>query len=480
MLTWFSYNGYGTGNPETAGQDSLSNTTIFGENLYTTPQKRINMLYKSKSQWAAELAYELEYRVGGLIICDRIRLGSSETNAAHLFLDFDDITRINADDTCSYIGKILENGNPIILLNVNNSVILSKILGFGVNGQCVVIKPHNNYYEVNALGVKLKGYSSYCDKTLYQDCCGCLCFCDYDCIKKPNEPLAPFQNLCVSDQADMIAAILETDFEPSYSLGSDSPIRSTPTSLPLHQFKLIYLTMDARWNLTDRQITTNAVVMEISLIASFNPQYKYLRIRSLGAGFNPGPMESNDMYDRGYFQSSVNISMRPQTNRLTVLSTEPKNVNRQTQYTAGSSFSVGVDISKNPGFSASYTISQSSTTQISDFNVYNNGAGIIADWDFKLSMAENSIWNMFHTPFFRKTRVNDLPALATRNLQPVTDAVWFGSNTLNDTIGILLSWRVDHVRCWVTGNWARSTMWFTSRNRTLSNLFNVDFGSVYA
>lgn len=123
--------------------------------------------------------------------------------------------------------------------------------------------------------------------------------------------------------------------------------------MPLNQFKLNYVAIEAKWNLSDSQVTNNSVIMEISLIASYNPQYKYLRIRSVGAGFNPangGEMENNSNYDSGWFQSAVKIHMQPITDKLRTLSMEPKNVNRQTQYTTGSQFSVGVDISKKSYF----------------------------------------------------------------------------------------------------------------------------------
>ncbi|MCL2619708.1 MAG: hypothetical protein FWD97_02080 [Defluviitaleaceae bacterium] len=60
---------------------------------------------------------------------------------------------------------------------------------------------------------------------------------------------------------------------------------------------------------------------------------------------------------------------------------------------------------KNPSFKPSYTISQSETREISDFNIYNNGAGIKADWDYKMSMVEKDIWNAFRQPFMKKVRV---------------------------------------------------------------------------
>jgi hypothetical protein len=165
-----------------------------------------------------------------------------------------------------------------------------------------------------------------------------------------------------------------------------------------------------------------------------------------------------------------------------MLSTEPKNVNKQAHYTT-SQFSVGVDISKNPSFQPSYTISESMTTEVSDFNIYNNGAGVIGDWNFVMSMTENSIWDIFSEPFMRKGQVKTLPALATRNLQTVTEAVWYADNIFNDSVAMQLYWKVDHYRCWVTGNWTSFTEHYSHKWKTVGfkdNPLYLDFSSVFA
>ena len=123
------------------------------------------------------------------------------------------------------------------------------------------------------------------------------------------------------------------------------------------------------------------------------------------------------------------------------------------------------------------------TTIVSDFNIYNNGAGVTADWDFDLSMTENSIWDIFDEEFLKKAKVKPLPALATKNLQTVTEAVWYANNTVNDVIGVQLYWKVDHFHCYVTGDWASYTEHYTHKWRTVGfqgTPVNIDFGSVNA
>ena len=386
------------------------------------------------------------------------------------------------------INMALALGKPLILLNVKDGRILSKILGIGFRGRCIIVRPYSTYNVFNVLGLSGNVMQEFGQANVTQSSDGSRCFnieANNGCECVPCQCQSSFKNLCVADQARMIEGILYSDFEVPQEFCSQAP-GSTPADLPESQFKLNYLAIEGKWNLSDQQVTNNSVVMEISLIASYNPKYKYLRIRSVGAGFNPangGEMQYDSTYDRGYFQSNVKIHMQPNTDKLRTLSTEPKNVNKQAQYTTSSEFSVGVDVSKNPTFSSSYSISESMTTIVSDFDIYNNGAGVTADWDFDLSMTENSIWDIFDEEFLKKAKVKPLPALATRNLQAVTEAVWYAENTLNEVIGVQLYWRVDHFHCYVTGDWASYTEHYTHKWNTVgyqSTPVNIDFGSVNA
>lgn len=376
----------------------------------------------------------------------------------------------------------------LVLLNVKDGSILSKLLGIGFRGKCIIVRPYSTYNVFNALGLTsdLMQENGQAVVTQNEDGTRCFSVVDDNCNEcLPVACQSSFETLCAAEQVRIIEGILDSEFKVPEELCSPC-VGSTPADLPESQFKLNYLAIEGKWNLSDQQVTNNSVVMEISLIASFNPRYKYLRIRSVGAGFNPtngGEMQYDSTYDRGYFQSNVNIHMQPNTDKLRTLSTEPKNVNKQSQYTTSSQFNVGVDISKNPSFSASYTISESLTTVVSDFNIYNNGAGVTADWDFSLSMTENSIWDIFDEEFLKKAKVKPLPSLATKNLQAVTEAVWYADNTVNDVIGVQLYWKVDHFHCYVTGDWTSYTEHYTHKWKTVgyqSTPVNIDFGSVNA
>jgi hypothetical protein len=226
--------------------------------------------------------------------------------------------------------------------------------------------------------------------------------------------------------------------------------------------------------------------MEISVIASYNPGNKYLKIRIGGAGFCPtngAEMEEDGIYNRGYFQSNIKIHIEPNTDKLRSFSTEPKNIWHCPKYIASCSFNVGVDTTKYPAYNKAYTVSDSITSTVSGFNIYNHSIGDVADWELKLNLTENSIWDMFDEEFMNKAKVKAIPKLATKRLKAETEAVWLADNNLNETVGIQLYWRVDYYHCYVTGNWEDYTQHFEHRCRIVGYQevpIYIDFSSVYA
>ena len=442
------------------------------------------------THWVNQITTGLMNMIDDLIMSDPANINNNIVNGANILVDFTGVISSKAKDKNCKINHVLGRANSLILLNVEDPKALAGFIGFGISGQVVIIRPYDNYYAVDVLGIGHDEITSCCKSDVIQQEDGSYHFSvtDADNACCSNSTAMSFQNLCVPDQVNMISNIIAEDFQIPVSSEPCCHVAAsnTPATLPSHQFRLIYLNIDAKWNLDTHQVTSNSVVLEISMIASYSPAYKYLRIKSLGAGFSPtngAKFTPDTKYDRGYVQSLVNLHFAPLTNKLTVLSTDPKNINKRSTYTAGSSFSVGVDISQNPGFNPSYTISDSETREISDFNIYNNSAGVIADWDFKLSMIEKSEWDAFSQPFLKKGQVKDMPALATRNMQTVTDTVWYAPNNLMDTIGLQLNWKIDHHKFWVTGNWFEYTMYSRQVARRVGFVdspFYVDFSSVYA
>ena len=123
---------------------------------------------------------------------------------------------------------------------------------------------------------------------------------------------------------------------------------------------------------------------------------------------------------------------------------------------------MGVDVSKNPSFNASYTIGESISETISDFDIINKSSGRSGMWNYQLGMTASSIWDLFTKPFLKKAQVKSLPTLAKANLQPVTTIVWYAEKTFNGTVPVQMNWAADYYAAWVTGDWASYTMWYAS------------------
>jgi hypothetical protein len=225
--------------------------------------------------------------------------------------------------------------------------------------------------------------------------------------------------------------------------------------------------------------------MEIVLIASFSdPRCKYLRITTLGAGFNPsqyGNILYDNTYDRGWFASKYEIHMEAKTDQIYVKGSSPKNCNNVTQYTTDSSFSVGVDISKDPGFSAQYTISESETHNISDFDIINKSAGNAGDWDFQLGLIKDNIWNIFLEQFMRKAQVKQIPILSKENLQTECVITWYKDDIdFRQVVELDLRSVAHYYHCWVTGDWTEYEEHYIHWWLTFSESCLVDFGQVSA
>ncbi|MCL2349985.1 MAG: hypothetical protein FWC67_00750 [Defluviitaleaceae bacterium] len=447
------------------------------------------MSAKRKAHWAGQIIAGMQETIDDIVLCNPSNIANCGANAAHILVDFTNPPPSKQNSLRPHISKLLGDGNDktLILLNVQDPESLSDLIGFGIAGQVVIIRPYDGYMVIDVLcgepeGISLRGMSK-----VQHNLDGGFCFTplETDAPDCSNGKAISFGRMCVPDQIRSIVNTIATDFvrpvpEPCCALAQGSG----PGVLPRHQASIAYVNLNVNWTVNPQQLISNSVVYEVSLIASYNPSYKYLRVRTLGAGFNPtngAPLNPNSTYDRGYVQTEVNLHMEPDSNRLTMLSTDPKNVNGKTTYTSGSSFTVGVDISENPGFNSSYTISESETREISDFNIYNNGAGIKADWDYKMSMIEKDVWNAFRQPFMKKGQVREMPTLATRNLQTVTDSVWYASNSLRDTINFKPSWKAAYHHFWATGNWADYTMYY-SRFEMHSPVYQlaVNFDAVYA
>ncbi|MFD2176318.1 hypothetical protein [Veronia pacifica] len=257
---------------------------------------------------------------------------------------------------------------------------------------------------------------------------------------------------------------------------------SNENSLPEKQVHKGYVTFHDSRSIDGVQTFDNNVSVEFTLLASHNPYNKYLRLVTMGAGFNPTSgkgLYKDNSYDRGMFHNNISLSMKPVSNNMTLETHSPLNVNGATTYTASSEVSVGVDVSENPGFSASYTISKSTSENISDFDIQNHTSGNQAKWDYKFSRTKDNKFNMFYDGgFMRKGKVYGVPNLAKFNLTPVSTAVWRIPGGDTGRKQVIMNMNAQYMHAWVTGNWASFTKHWKTYDFGINRVPQFDFSKV--
>ncbi len=378
---------------------------------------------------------------------------------------------------------------PVVLLNVTDGEYMAGLCGIGFETGCAVVSPYRGGSKVIEdldAGVKT-GPSETDERGGTQDAEGTLQLM----VKEQRRPTVdvetlpteyPFAELEPEERAEAIEKVLEAEERESAYPQIDSyrelVADSGPGVLPPGQVSTTYLLSRDVRTIEGRQTFTNEVVWDVALIASYrDPPYKYLQITSKGAGFSPASgsdINKDGRYKRRYFQDSINVQMEPSGTDLITLDTSPENQNKGSTVTTSSSYTVGVDVSKNPSFNASYTIGESISTTISDFDVINKVSGKIGKWTYQLGMSASSHWDLFTEPFGKKARVKSLPALAKYNLKPVTTIIWFTPKTFKGTVRVQMNTNVTYYAAWVTGDWAKYTMkllWMTYY-KSKSHYFN--------
>lgn len=433
-------------------------------------------MYRSKLLLINELRHPVRENLSQLYEVESLKRSFSDYLAqmsapeelAGVVIDCEKLGEKDIKQNRQIVETSLEKNVPVLLLNITNPKYLAGIAGLGFKSECLILKKLDGDTLVEVLDLperepKLdEGLATVTNNASDFKESKILPVKEQNMDEKGKSFTSSTKSLTSEDFAAFIEKKLLVD-EPETQLKANVTeiVKSNPGDLPSGQAKTIYVRINRSSTIRDIQTFNNELTIVVTLLASYNnPPYKYLRVTSLGAGFHPangGNIHSDSTYNRGFFQSKINVSMASMTNELTTFLTTPRNANNVSNYTTSSEFQVGVDISKNPGFNASYTIGESYSTPVSDFDIQNRSSGSQGSWDFQLSMTKNSIWDMFEEPFLKKARVKGLPNLAKQNLQPICTAVWYAPKTYNGTSQIQLNWSAQYYRCWVTGNWAKYT-----------------------
>lgn len=383
----------------------------------------------------------------------------------------------------------MESDIPVVLYNVSKNS-MAKLCCLGTDTECCIVFPYMKEAKIiDVLDLPLEAGICEGSRTANQESDGSLNLSPpTESSEKPCS-VTLFSELSSQEKAKIIETKIETGItkdEHQILAQRNLSTGTSPGALPEHQSKTVYCRID-RDRAVDgtTQQLSNRLLLEVALVASYkDPRCKYLRITSGGAGFNPagrGNILWDNTYERGYFQSEIEIHIEAQSEDIYTMESSPKNCNNVTQYTTSSSFSVGVDISKDPGFNAQYTISESETHNISDFDITNRSSGTIGDWDFKLGMIKNSIWDMFKDPFMRKGQVKELPSLAKENLQTECVITWLKDDMeFKKLVNVNLGWKTYYLHCWVTGDWTSYTKHYQQWYYHCWTNWTVDYSAVWA
>ena len=366
------------------------------------------------------------------------------------------------------LNRVLGADLPIVFLNVDDANILAGLCGTGFKTGCAVLRPYKRGTKI------LQNFDPLVQREPGEgESIQVLQKSSGERLHQPPQsethdgaaPTAPvrWSERSVESRATTLRQCLSApgSFDAVDELMDADP----PGALPTGQTHTVYIQDNHSEEIGDGQVFNNQVTFACSMVASYDdPPYKYLWITSAGAGFHPangGDLWKNSTYPRGYFQNTIKLDMRPE-NTLTTYQTSPRNTNHQSSVTTSSSFTVGVDVAKNPAFKPSYTLGKSTTETIADFKIGNDSSGRVAKWEYQLGKTASSVWNIFDEPFMRKARVEGLPALAKSNLQPSTTGVWYVGNHFSGSVDVQVGWYATYLDCWVTGDWTDYTMRYQS------------------
>ncbi|MFZ5550429.1 MAG: hypothetical protein ACOZJX_17170 [Pseudomonadota bacterium] len=214
--------------------------------------------------------------------------------------------------------------------------------------------------------------------------------------------------------------------------------------------RIYYLETETQWYPDEVQQAILGVTWHIELYGSSNPPNKFLRITPRGYGAFPGQLVKDDNFERGWFQEKITIEMRADENhrsKVSILEHSPPNTNNVTTLESATAFDIG--FSQADGASASFSASQSVTTQLQDFRVENRSTPDHAMWENSLSLVGGDRvyknWDdlvKIYFPIWGAIQLLELPPLAKQLFSHNCQTVWIASNELKEQIPFgLMAWQ---------------------------------------
>jgi len=212
---------------------------------------------------------------------------------------------------------------------------------------------------------------------------------------------------------------------------------------------------------------------------SFNTPVQWLIIEHSGLWYTAG-LEANDQTHIGWSVGMLAINgQNISSSTLVSRQSSPNNVNGQTQYTSGSEFSVGLSAGTD-GLSAnaSYTISSSQTSSLSDWSVVQSDPNT---WTFAQAVPYNGATapGTFPSGAAGSSGVAALPPISSGSLAYCTQSVWAQTPATQTNVSVpyalptqsFFTYESETGKSWQATSWCHSSSY--------SQTYAVDFSAAW-
>ncbi|XXX74577.1 RICIN domain-containing protein [Sorangium sp. So ce134] len=358
-----------------------------------------------------------------------------------------DMEQLGETDLATYrslVDAASEAGIPFVFENVRDSARMAAVFGYGVAGDVAIVEPSRG-------GTKF-------DIELYGDV-------KTTAVKSPSatisvsheNPAFAAEELAAraSDRelaghaAERVAAVAAPSREEIATqvaariraLATEPVVRpfalSTASMAPPGTYRDFIVHGSTSWTVPGTsQVATMDLSYEVELLASTTPDNKFMIVTGVGAGANPGPLNTNSNFNRGYYQEKLDVTVLPGSTALSAYAHAPNSPNEQNSFTRSVGCSIGAQGGTDAA-SASFSCSfqDSATVTLSDFSAIDQSAGLTSSWSYRMTSAQgHRYWSAVDLVDPWTGALYTLPLLAVSTLQPTYQTVYSAPSTFNGKV----------------------------------------------
>ncbi|WP_437745029.1 RICIN domain-containing protein [Sorangium sp. So ce1504] len=403
---------------------------------------------------------------------DSLRSGAAERSdllrrTGAVIADMDELGEADLAMYRSLVKAASEAGVPFVFENVRDSARMAAVFGYGVAGDVAIVEPSRGgtrfdiklYGNIEATPVRSPSATikvSHEAATLFPEELAARAP-DRELAGQAAEGATPTPGPSREDVAAQVAARIRTlaaaPIVQPFAL-------SVASAAPPGTYRQFIVNGSSWWTVPGTsQVATLDLSYEVELVASTTPNNKFMVITGVGAGANPGPLNTNSNFNRGYYQQQLNVSVVPGSTALSPYAHVPNSPNGQNSFTRSVGCSVGAQGGTDAA-SASFSCSfqDSATVSLSDFTAIDQSTGLTSAWSYRMTSAQGyPYWNPVDLVDQWTGTLHTLPFLAVSTLQPTYQTVYSAPSSFNGKVplsvthtqvlqGIYVDWNFFYVQ----------------------------------